>query len=248
MMQVQAPLATTALNTAAPDLALPELEQLAATFYGIEGRARALASERDQNCCIQCTDGTQYVLKISNPSEDVVVVNFQIAALDHIAAVAPDLPTPRVVRTLDGRTTVPLRMQGGSICTVRMLTYLDGVQVKGTVHTPGQRIAMGRSLAQLDLALRDFSHPAAHHDLLWNVSTAPAKYQEIVECYNVSGGYDYLLKIIASTVSAFQELMERLLEDEIGIEKFASRIVLRHPFAQRVAPVAVIATGKSSWK
>ncbi|WP_044531322.1 Lrp/AsnC family transcriptional regulator [Herbaspirillum sp. B65] len=75
-----------------------------------------------------------------------------------------------------------------------------------------------------------------------------AKCQEIVECYNVSGGYDYLLKIIAPTVSAFQELMERLLEDEIGIEKFASRIVLRHPFAQRVAPVAVIATGKSSWK
>ncbi|WP_288392935.1 phosphotransferase [uncultured Herbaspirillum sp.] len=172
MMQVQAPLATTALNTAAPDLALPELEQLAATFYGIEGQARALASERDQNCCIQCADGTQYVLKISNPSEDVVVVNFQIAALDHIAAVAPDLPTPRVVRTLDGRPTVPLRMQDGSICTVRMLTYLDGVQIKGTVHTPGQRIAMGRSLAQLDLALRDFSHPAAHHDLLWNVSTA----------------------------------------------------------------------------
>jgi len=75
-----------------------------------------------------------------------------------------------------------------------------------------------------------------------------AKYQEIVECYNVSGGYDYLLKIIAPTVSLFQELMERLLEDEIGIEKFASRIVLRHPYEQRGNPVAVIVTGKTSWK
>ena len=75
-----------------------------------------------------------------------------------------------------------------------------------------------------------------------------AKYAEIVECYNVSGGYDYLLKIVSPTVALFQELMERLLEDEIGIEKFASRIVLRHPYEQRVEPVEVIASGKSSWK
>jgi hypothetical protein len=60
-------------------------------------------------------------------------------------------------------------------------------------------------------------------------------------------GYDYLLKIVSPT-GLFQELMERLLEDEIGIEKFASRIVLRHPYEQRVEPVEVIASGKSSWK
>jgi DNA-binding Lrp family transcriptional regulator len=75
-----------------------------------------------------------------------------------------------------------------------------------------------------------------------------SKYSEIVDCYNVSGGYDYLLKIIAPSVSLFQALMEQLLEDDIGIEKFASRIVLRHPYKQRSDPVAVIATGTSSWK
>lgn len=75
-----------------------------------------------------------------------------------------------------------------------------------------------------------------------------SKYQEIVECYNVSGGYDYLLKIIAPNISMFQELMERLLEDEIGIAKFASRIVLRQPYQRRVDPLTIIATGGSSWK
>ncbi|QGY33211.1 Lrp/AsnC family transcriptional regulator [Pantoea cypripedii] len=74
------------------------------------------------------------------------------------------------------------------------------------------------------------------------------KYQEIVECYNVSGGYDYLLKIITPGVSMFQDLMDRLLEDEIGIDKFASRIVLREPYQRRAEPLTVIATGKSSWK
>ena len=73
------------------------------------------------------------------------------------------------------------------------------------------------------------------------------KYHEIVECYNVSGGYDYLLKIVVPSISCFQTLMDRLLEDDIGIEKFASRIVLRQPLDQRGYPLSAIASGKPSW-
>lgn len=74
------------------------------------------------------------------------------------------------------------------------------------------------------------------------------KYHEIVECYNVSGGYDYLLKIVAPSIAYFQALMDRMLEDDIGIEKFASRIVLRQPLEQGGYPLSIIATGKPSWE
>jgi DNA-binding Lrp family transcriptional regulator len=74
------------------------------------------------------------------------------------------------------------------------------------------------------------------------------KYREIVECYNISGGYDYLLKIVAPSVSYFQALMERLLEDDIGIEKFSSRIVLHQPLGQREYPLNILITGKPSWE
>jgi DNA-binding Lrp family transcriptional regulator len=73
---------------------------------------------------------------------------------------------------------------------------------------------------------------------------AAAEYREIVECYNVSGGYDYLLKVVAPSVARFQELMERLLQDDIGIEKFNSRIVLRQPFDKRSYPLSLIAAAK----
>ena len=69
--------------------------------------------------------------------------------------------------------------------------------------------------------------------------------REIVEWYNVSGGYDYLLKIVAPGVAHFQELMERLLQDDIGIEKFTSRIVLRESSGKRTYPLALIAAAKS---
>jgi DNA-binding Lrp family transcriptional regulator len=74
---------------------------------------------------------------------------------------------------------------------------------------------------------------------------AAAAHREIVECYNVSGGYDYLLKVVTPSVACFQELMERLLQDDIGIEKFSSRIVLRQPFDKRAVPLSLIAPQRS---
>jgi DNA-binding Lrp family transcriptional regulator len=74
------------------------------------------------------------------------------------------------------------------------------------------------------------------------------KYHEIVECYNITGGYDYLLKIVAPDVAYFHALMERLLEDNIGIRRFSSRIVLRQPLGQRQYPLNILITGKPSWE
>jgi len=74
---------------------------------------------------------------------------------------------------------------------------------------------------------------------------AADRYPEIVQWYNVSGGYDYLLKIVAPSVAHFQALMERMLEDKVGIERFASRIVLRQAAGRRALPLELIAATKS---
>jgi hydroxylysine kinase len=161
-----------ALSTTAPALAPAEVIALARRLYGIDGSALPLAGERDQNCRVETADGSRYVIKISNPSEPVSVVDFQIAALDHIARVSPEQPVPRVERTLEGRTHGSVALPGGQQTTVRLLTYLDGVQIRETVRTPAQRVAMGTGLAQLNRALHGFAHPGATHDLLWNVATA----------------------------------------------------------------------------
>jgi len=162
----------TALSTTAPDLAPAAVEALVRRLYGIEGEVRPLAGERDQNCLVQAADGARYVLKISNPSEPGEVVDFQIAALDHIARVSPALPVPRVVRTLEDRTHGSVALAEGRPTRVRMLSYLDGIQIRETVRTAAQRRAMGSGLAALDQALQGFEHPGAAHDLLWNVATA----------------------------------------------------------------------------
>ncbi|RZL95936.1 MAG: Lrp/AsnC family transcriptional regulator [Variovorax sp.] len=67
------------------------------------------------------------------------------------------------------------------------------------------------------------------------------RHHEIVDWFNVSGGYDYLLKIVAPNVGHFKELMERLLQEDIGIGKFTSRIVLRQSSGRRTYPLHLIA-------
>lgn len=168
----EAPTGGAQLSSSVPDLSTADAAELAARLYGIQATAELLTSERDENFRLSTAEGRAYLLKISNPSEADEVVDLQTACLDHIAAVAPASPVPRVRRTIGGASGDHIVLADGRRCAVRLLTYLEGVQAKATPRSTAQRIRLGAALAELDLALRDFAHPAASHDLLWNVARA----------------------------------------------------------------------------
>ncbi|WP_298287559.1 phosphotransferase [Novosphingobium sp.] len=160
------------ISSDVPDLSLTQAEQIAASIYGVHGRAVLLTSERDGNFRIEAPDGQAYLLKISNPSDSDELVDLQTACLDHIAAVDAARPVPRVLRTMGGTNRDHVTLTDGRRCAVRLLTYLEGVPAKSTPRSVRQRVQMGAALAELDLALRGFQHPAASHDLHWNVARA----------------------------------------------------------------------------
>ena len=65
-----------------------------------------------------------------------------------------------------------ITLDDGRVSILRMLTYLPGLPLSQSPRTAAQRRALGGVLARMDLALRDFTHPAADHELLWNVAAA----------------------------------------------------------------------------
>ncbi len=67
--------------------------------------------------------------------------------------------------------------------------------------------------------------------------TAIGKVEEVIECYQVSGGYDYLLKFVARSIPDYRETMERVLIAEIGIEKYFSYIVMKSVFIKQHLPL-----------
>ena len=160
------------LTTTAPEIPEAAAEALVSRYFGVTGTARRLASERDQNFRIKAADGRTYVLKIANPAEDPAVTDFQTQALLHIARIDPGLPVPRVNPALDGSALLSIPVGPGDTRMMRLLSFLEGDPLPREGRTPARRRAVGRCLAQLGLALRDFAHPAAGHELLWDLKLA----------------------------------------------------------------------------
>ena len=66
--------------------------------YGIEGRASALPSERDQNFLIVDARGAQFVLKIANRNDAPELLDFQHRAMRRVAAAACGCRLQEIVR------------------------------------------------------------------------------------------------------------------------------------------------------
>ncbi|UZF92850.1 Lrp/AsnC family transcriptional regulator [Bosea sp. NBC_00550] len=66
------------------------------------------------------------------------------------------------------------------------------------------------------------------------------RYEALQECHLVSGGYDYLLKFVIKNVARYQELMEGILERNIGMEKYFSYIVIKTIVDKGHVPVKYI--------
>lgn len=166
-----APGANTLLMTTAPAAGVEDAAAIAREHFGIEATVRPLTSERDRNFHLVGSDGRDHVLKVTNSAEDPAVTDFQTEALLHIERRDAALPVPRVCRTIDGAAELAVPI-GGKIHTVRVLTYLAGAPLYLTPASAHQREELGGCLARLGLALRDFRHPAASHDLLWDIGNA----------------------------------------------------------------------------
>ncbi|GGF50315.1 AsnC family transcriptional regulator [Azorhizobium oxalatiphilum] len=63
------------------------------------------------------------------------------------------------------------------------------------------------------------------------------RYDALQECHLVSGGYDYLLKFVIRSVAKYQELMETMLDRNIGVEKYFSYIVIKTIYDRGAVPV-----------
>jgi len=61
---------------------------------------------------------------------------------------------------------------------------------------------------------------------------------EVVACWSVGGGVDYILKVVARDIDAYQRLIDDLLEREIGIDRYFTYIVTRTVKDDAILPVA----------
>jgi 4-aminobutyrate aminotransferase-like enzyme/Ser/Thr protein kinase RdoA (MazF antagonist) len=142
-------------------------------IFGVEGSAYGLGSERDQNFRIEDAEGNSFTLKISNSGEDPDVLEMETAAILHVARVDAGLPVARPVPTVDGGFQTEVEGPDGGRHLVRLLTFLDGLDVEGVELPLDAMEGIGTSVARMGRALRGFFHPAAGRALFWDLKNLP---------------------------------------------------------------------------
>ena len=159
------------LTSTSPACSGEQAAAIALEYFGIRASTRPLVSERDQNFRLDADDAHRYTLKISNHAEQTRVVDFQNQALRHIASTDPSLPVPRVIPGLDGQLHSRVE-HAGNHHLVRLLSWVEGRVLNSTETSPDLVNRLGRLLARLGLALKDFDHPGSNPPFLWDMKRA----------------------------------------------------------------------------
>lgn len=167
------------LTERAPALTGQELSRLLDRYYNLSGTSRALGGERDQNVLVSTNEGRRYVLKIANTSEPVDAIVLQHEALEHMARTAPELPLPRVERTVDGQTIVKVTSENTTYLA-RLVTYLPGKPAIDLAPGPDFLRDLARLLANMDIALKSFRHRAGSREMIWDLCNAGKLEDKIV--------------------------------------------------------------------
>jgi len=137
----------------------------------------------------------------------------------------------------DGRMTNVELSEMVNLSPSPCLLRVKKLQAEGYIQGYSARINM----AKLGQALTVFTEITLknHRQLDFaRFITAIEKVDQVVECHLVSGGYDYLVKFVTTGIDEYQTIMERLLDLDIGIDKYFTFVVLKSPLIKAHLPLA----------
>lgn len=132
--------------------------------FGLGGDLSPLPGEHDLN--FRLIGPTEALVKLHAPDSDPALLDLQIAVLDHLQRMAPDLPVSRQLR-LAGQALVPCAGYHA-----RVLSWLPGQVWAKATRTAQSAGGLGRLLGRLDRALESFAHPAAARVYGWDIGQA----------------------------------------------------------------------------
>ena len=157
------------LLTEQSQLADSTVLELLEQSYGLKGILVRIPTEKDETFRLRDGEAT-YLVKVSSPDEDPVIVDLQTACMEHLERTAPELPVQRLIRSLSGDPQVLIPAPAGPFDRVlRVMRFMPGDLLATHEASPGQLQLVGSSLARLGLALQDFDHPRADRLLLWDL-------------------------------------------------------------------------------
>lgn len=165
-----------------PKFSARAAQTLAQAQYALAATAHALPSERDQNFKLVTAAGDAFILKFAHPDETRAALEFENAALAHLARHTDLAVFPRVIPTRAGEWITQAQDENGASFFARLLTFLPGAVL---AHAPQPSVALWRALGfaigKMDAALASLEHPAMTRFIQWDAAHAPVVIQQNLE-------------------------------------------------------------------
>ena len=126
----------------------------------------------------------------------------------------------------DGRITKLALAEQVGLSPTPCWMRLAKLEKAGIVSGYHARIAM-RAIAPIATVLMEVTLGAHRKADFERFERAIRDIPEIVACWSVGGGVDYLLKVMTADIDAYQRLVDALLERELGIDRYFTYIVIK---------------------
>ncbi len=72
--------------------------------------------------------------------------------------------------------------------------------------------------------------------------TAMQRYDEVIGCWALGGGFDYLLQVVTPNIDSYQALIDELLDAEIGLKRYFTYILTKSVKEPGALPMNLLAT------
>ena len=161
---------------------LGTIQHFANDLFGISAKAKKLVGFEDLNYYLKTENGEEYILKIASHEEHRESLEMQNQAMFHLEKKNTTLQFPKVILNKKGESITVIKDGKGQERLLRLLTWVPGkLWFNTNPHSENLLENFGQVCAKMSDLLRDFDHPAAHREYIWDVSQTA----QIVDYFHV---------------------------------------------------------------
>lgn len=149
-----------------------------------------------------------------------------------------DLDILRVLST-EGRITKTALADQIGLSPTPCWDRLKKLEQAGLIEGYGARINLKKLAPHVTVfvAAEIADHTAASFRAF---EAAVQRYDEVVACWALGGGFDYLLQIVTGSIDAYQRLIDEMLDARIGLSRYFTYVVTKPVKHSSLPPLDIL--------
>jgi len=182
------------------------VQQCLRDSYDLDAELTRLPGE-NLNYLAVVENGEKYVVKIAADDQSEAFVEMEFLVLRMASSALPQLALPKIKENKFGYIESSFVTGDSSLKRLRIIDYLSGSLLAQSDISKGIRISLGKTLAEFDLAVALFDHPAAHRLHRWDLTRAYQHFDNLslvadpVKRTLLSWAQDQYTKLVTGNIS-----------------------------------------------